>query len=166
MNTAGDVLERVKRKIGLLGRRLEDPGLAPTEADEPALMAALQDGLIEIAKKTNRFEGRATVSTAKGQAAYAVTSALDTVRKASIGTRELEHKAGADVRAAAEGPEAKSGRPTCYGLHEGALWLYPVPDGVYEVTLLYKLNGVYGGGGTPSQNAPVWNLADVRTENA
>jgi hypothetical protein len=160
MNTAGDVLERVKRKIGLLGRRLGDPGLTPTEADEPALMAALQDGLIEIAKKTNRFEGEAVVSTAKGQAAYAVTSALDAVRKASIGDRELGHKAGADVRAAAS-PEAKSGRPTYYGLHEGALWLYPVPDGVYEVDLLYKLNGVYGGGGATSQNAPDWFLKDV-----
>ena len=161
MQTLDDILDRVKRRLGVLARRVGDTLIAPSDSDDELLTSYTREGVIEIAKKTNRFEGRATISTAKGQAAYAVTSALDVMRKASIGGRELEHKAGVDVRAAATGPEAKSGRPTCYGLHEGALWLYPVPDEIYEVDLLYKLNGVYGGGGAASQTAPDWFLKDV-----
>ena len=154
MNTADDVLERVKRKIGLLARRVGDPGLTPTEADEPALLAALKDGLIEIAKKTGRFKGEDTIETIAGQAGYGVTSALDVMRKVSIGDRELEHKPGADVRAATASPKAKTGLPTCYGLHAGALWLYPVPSKAYQVDLLYKLNGDFV---TDSDNiAPDW----------
>ncbi len=141
MQTAADLFKRVRRRAGLLARRAGDPSLVPTGADEDALLDYVKDGLVEIARRTRRFEDSAEIETVAGQACVGVTIALDSVHSVECDSANLEHRAGADVREWGVGANAASGKPKYFGLTQGVLWLYPVPDAVYTLSLLYSLNG-------------------------
>lgn len=153
MNTLSDVLDKVKARAGLLARRADDPSLTPTDGDDDVLTSFIEDGLIEIASRTDRFEAQTTITTAAGTAGYGAPAAAAHVKSVTIGGDELDHAPG-DLRAQATAPDATGGKPCRYAFSEGALWLSPVPDDAYDVTLLYALNGAFV---TDADNdAPDW----------
>jgi len=148
MQTASDVLERVKRRIGRLAERVGDPSLTPNSSDDAHLQDYLGDGLRELAKKTERLEDTLALTTTAGQGYVLLPPHLDVVQEATVDdggqTHEMSLYDGAETAHAVQSQSASSGRPKSIGSHSGKLWLHPVPDKAYTITLTAILNGEHG----------------------
>lgn len=147
MDCADDVFTRAKTRIGQLAERVVDPTLSASDADDKVLGLYLDDGLSELAKRTDRMSGSVELTAAAGDASLDLPAHIDHILEAHIddGTSrvEIETVDGAPIAAKAKGPGATEGSPTKVGTHAAKLWLWPVPDQEYTLALEVTLNGYW-----------------------
>lgn len=117
-------------------------------ADEIArtdLGAQIRDAIQSAIRlhESERFwfnESEATASTVAGQAGYAVPSDFleaDDLTLTVSGNRYPLVPRGYDWLRQVSVTEASRGRPGSWAIYADQLWLYPVPDGAYTLTLSY-----------------------------
>jgi len=147
LSTASDVLARAKTRIGTLAERGGDPTLSASDADDELLTDFLGDAITQIAKDTDRLETTTTPETVAGEPSVSLPPHIDLIQEAHVHdgqAYEMKVYAGQEVARAAQAPGATSGRPKFIGQHGGSLWLHPVPDEAYELSLVCTMNGAYG----------------------
>jgi hypothetical protein len=117
-------------------------------ADELAradLTAQIQNAIQSAIRfhESERFwfnEAEATASTAAGQAAYAVPGDFleaDELTLTVSGNRFPMCPRGYDWYRGVSLTNTSRGRPTDWSYYADQFWLYPVPDGIYTLTLSY-----------------------------
>lgn len=145
MQTASDVYLQAKRRVGVLAKRGEDPQLALDDVHETMLEVYLKDGLREVAKRTDRLTASLTLSFSSGDAWMERPSHIDVIEEAQAldsGTAyDVSVESGAETARKARAPSPETGRPCEIGHHGGRLWVWPVPDGDYEIQIEAILNG-------------------------
>jgi hypothetical protein len=141
MQTLDDILDRVKRRLGVLARRVGDTLIAPSDSDDELLTIYTREGLIEIARHTGRLERRLEPTLAAGQHAQDAPRDLAHLRGAYVaGGRALEHVDGKRARALVE-TEAREGEVEVIGFSGGQLVVHPAPKGETTLALHYISNG-------------------------
>lgn len=146
LTTSNDVLSRARNRLGTLAERGADPTLSPSETDSEQLERYLGEGIAQIAKDTGRLGTTVTPQLSGGDASVPLPPHVDLVQEAHVydsQAHELSVKAGETVAQSAQAPGARSGRPSMIGQHAARLWLYPVPDKQYELSLICTMNGAY-----------------------
>ena len=147
-----DVYDQVRHRGGLLARRANDPSVAPTADDEPALEPYVRQGLAEIATKTRRLNDAIRIPTEADTADYDLPRHVDRIREAVIdqdGTHEVKIDNGHDVMLRAEHPQTQKGTPRQIGVQGGRVWLWPVPSSAGTLRLYVTQNGAYTDSGEP-----------------
>lgn len=147
MATISSILTDVKRRAGALARRLEDPHIAPTDADDPLLEQYARDGARDIALRTQRIEGRATISVTQGTFEYDVAETVHAPRAAVLKIGDADALTLDPI----EGPKAREqattrgeGQPRSYGFYGGTLWLSRKPNADGTLRLYYVAGSLIG----------------------
>jgi hypothetical protein len=140
-NDLGTMVTRIGEELGRsdLATSVLNPTVSP-------IQNAIQSAILQYEHERFFFnEARATASTTApvagvGTSAYALPTdclELDTLSITSNGSRyELDVGRWSDVDAWI-GITTGFGLPRLYAIYEDQLWVYPVPDAVYTMTLAY-----------------------------
>jgi len=153
MQTLDDILDRVKRRLGVLARRVGDTLIAPSDSDDELLTSYTREGVIEIARQTGRLERRLETTLRAGQQVQRAPADLAHLRGAYVAGEELKHVDGKRARALVE-TEAREGEMEVVGFSGGELIVHPAPKSETTLALHYISNGDFQVGA----GEPEWTL--------
>ena len=145
-----DILTEAKTRIGKLGKRVVDPTLAATDADDDVLTVYATSAFRKAAITTKRIKGRVMLPLLGGQSSYDLPADVYDIRRVQYesdeATVELVQADDLELAARLEGPNPEEGPPRAYAARTTQLMVYPRPtnaEGMDRVIAWYRSNGSF-----------------------
>lgn len=175
MTSATDLFDRVRKRLGTLGRGWGGEAesarrmVAPSDEDTQLLEIYAGDGIGELAKVTDRLNASMQLTTTPSQEYIDRPEHLDVIDEIAVfdgGTGyDVEIKDGQVVASDARVPHADEGRPDTVGAYEGRLYLYPIPDDEYTIDVQFQMNGAYSDNSPSATDPPLLDTLVDRVPN-